>query len=82
MEILQIKKSTGTGQANSDYIIAQTGHTGSAAQVCLDYVDGIYDDWFIPSHDELIQMYWTLKREGVGGFSNEAYWSSSEDDET
>jgi len=71
----------GTGQANSDYIIAQTGHTGSAAKVCLDYIYGIYDDWFLPSYDELLQMYWILQYEGVGGFANEAYWSSSEDDE-
>ena len=68
----------GTGQANSDYIIAQAGHTGSAAKVCLDYVDGIYSDWFLPSKDELNQMYVNLKSEGIGGFAGDRYWSSSE----
>ncbi|MCK4464103.1 MAG: DUF1566 domain-containing protein [Bacteroidales bacterium] len=70
----------GTGQANSDYIIAQEGHTGSAAKVCLDYDDGIYSDWFLPSKDELNQMYVNLKFEGVGGFADYYYWSSSEYD--
>ena len=51
----------GTGQANSDFIIAQTDHTGSAAQVCLDYVDGIYSDWFLPSQDELAKIYINLR---------------------
>ena len=66
----------GTGHANSDAIVAQTDHTDSAAKVCLDYTYGGYDDWFLPSKDELDQMY---QQEGViGGFVSD-YWSSSED---
>ncbi|MBN2400766.1 MAG: hypothetical protein JXN64_00045 [Spirochaetes bacterium] len=34
----------GTGQDNSDAIIDQTGHIGSAAQICLIYDDGTYSD--------------------------------------
>lgn len=72
----------GTGQANSDYIIAQTGHTGSAAQVCLDYDDGTYSGWFLPSKDELNLMYINLHVEGVGDFVDDPYWSSLEFVET
>ena len=40
----------------------------------------IYDDWFIPSKDELNLMYKNLCKNGIGDFSPEFYWSSSESD--
>jgi aBig family protein len=78
----------GTGLANTSVIVAQLDHTDSAAKVCLDYtVDNggsIYNDWFLPSKDELNLMYVNLHQEGVGGFvdgdSDQYYWSSSEID--
>ncbi len=74
----------GTGLANSNAIMAQSGHTGSAAQVCSAYNGGGLTDWFLPSKDEL-QAIWdnivddgTGANSGVGGFASELYWSSSE----
>ena len=56
-----------------------------AAKVCADLAvvkDGIiYDDWFLPSKDELDWMYQSLKRNKLGGFAEEFYLSSSERDE-
>ena len=49
-----------------------------AAKKCLDYEAGGYDDWFLPSKDELDLMYKNLKVQGLGGFSGVYYWSSSE----
>ncbi len=66
----------GTGSANTDVIIAQSGHTGSAAQVCRDYAGGGYNDWFLPSKDELTLMYG--QKGVIGGFAVDLYWSSSE----
>ena len=39
-----------------------------------------YRDWFLPSYDLLHEMQVNLKAEGVGGFSDDYYWSSSEYD--
>ena len=41
---------------------------------------GAFDDWFLPSKDELELMYKNLKKQRHGGFAPEWYWSSSEDD--
>ncbi len=65
----------GTGLANSNAIIAQLGHTASAAKLCRDYTGGGKTDWFLPSKDELAQLY--AERAAVGGLSV-LYWSSSE----
>ena len=50
----------------------------NAATLCNDYVYGGYDDWFLPSKDELNLMYENLKKAGKGGFASYTYWSSSE----
>lgn len=76
----------GTGLANSNAIIDQTGHTGSAAQVCRSYTGGGFNDWFLPSRDELDLIWDNLVNDGtglnsgVGGFAEGNYWSSSEFD--
>lgn len=54
-----------------------------AARVCAEYSvekEGVtYEDWFLPSKDELNLMYRNLYRQNLGGFSVDGYWSSSED---
>ncbi len=67
----------GTGLANSNAIIAQTDHSASSAQVCKDYTCGGLTDWFLPSKDELNELY--LQKNTVGGFADVQYSSSSED---
>ena len=38
----------------------------------------VFDDWFLPSENELDAMYNNLKVYNVGNFSNDWYWSSTE----
>ena len=67
----------GTGSANTDAIIAAQGSGSYAASIARDYNGGGYTDWFLPSKDELNQLY--VNRAAIGGFgTNGYYWSSTE----
>jgi hypothetical protein len=48
----------------------------SAAGKARAYSGGGKTDWFLPSKDELVELY--SQRDTVGGFIDDAYWSSSE----
>jgi len=73
----------GTGNANTIAIVNFYGEETNAASVCYDYENdetgtGVYDDWFLPSKDELNLMYENLYLKGLGEFADGYYWSSSE----
>ncbi|GHU35806.1 hypothetical protein FACS1894172_18060 [Spirochaetia bacterium] len=70
----------GMGKQNTKNILAyltKRDETIKAAQVVSVPGYGGYNDWFLPSVDELDLMYKNLKKQGKGGFSNDIYWSSS-----
>lgn len=52
-----------------------------AAIYCDSYEINSYDDWFLPSLDELLLIYSNLHAVGTGDFSEDFYWSSTEADE-
>jgi curli biogenesis system outer membrane secretion channel CsgG len=64
----------GIGKQNTQRIASGS----RAAQLCIQYRGGGMSDWFLPSKGELDLMYKNLKVKGLGGFSNNYYWSSSE----
>jgi len=78
----------GDGQAATDAIVQHladnTSETDRAAQLCNTLSHNSYDDWFLPSHDELNAIWDNIvddgedANSGVGGFDNGNYWSSSE----
>ena len=75
----------GTGSANTDTIIAALGATYTAAGRARAYTGGGYTDWFLPSKDELNQMYLnrttinTTATENSGSsFAASYYWTSTE----
>jgi len=66
----------GSGQANTIAIVTALGSPNIAARICNDLVINGYTDWFLPSKDELNQLY--IQKDIVGGFVATNYWSSSE----
>jgi hypothetical protein len=68
----------GTGNSNTNAIIAGCAAADFAARTCYYLVLNDKTDWFLPSKDELNEMY--VQRSVIGGFSGIQYWSSSEYD--
>jgi hypothetical protein len=79
----------GTGSANTTAIITEQGapEISYAAGLARAYRGGGYTDWFLPSKDELNQMYQnkatintTATANGGSNFTDDIYWSSTEND--
>jgi hypothetical protein len=86
----------GTGAQNTHDIVnancsPYTAGNSIAAHICDTLTIGIYDDWFLPSKDELNLMWLNLAdsdgdgvntgpsdQNNLGGFSSNVYWSSNE----
>jgi len=67
----------GTGNQNTIDIMAGCLTAGIPARLCGDLVLGGYDDWYLPSIDELNKLF--INRDAIGGFAGpEMYWSSTE----
>ncbi len=71
----------GTGRAATAEIVARHDELGVAkslyaAGVANAYTTATASDWFLPSMDELNQMF--VNRVAIGGFASNIYWTSSE----
>jgi hypothetical protein len=74
------------GVGNSNAIVGQAGHTSSAAALCLNSTNGGYNDWHLPSRQELNMLwnnYYTVARSlsqiaGATELQTAGYWSSRE----
>lgn len=66
----------GTGKQNTTDILASCTETGIAARLAASYTGGGKTDWYLPSRDELNQLY--LKIGIVSGLTINNNWSSSE----
>lgn len=67
-----------TGMTNTNAIIARCSSNGIAARNASDLILNGFDDWFLPSKEELNLMYQNLKIHNLGGNWGDNYWSSSE----
>ena len=63
----------GKGKDNTAAIVNAQGNGDYAAKYCYDLVRNGYDDWFLPSKDELKKLY--LNKDAIGGFSTSDYWT-------
>ena len=66
----------GTGALNTIDIMNGCSTAGIAARLCSDLSLNGYTDWYLPSKDELNQLY--INRVAIGGFATYLYWSSTE----
>jgi len=64
----------GSGAKNTQSILATCSN--GAANVSAAYRGGGFNTWYLPSKEELINMY--KNRDAIGGFESGAYWSSTE----
>ena len=76
------EQSIGTGLQNSLEIGTQCTDTPIASSEALAYESEDYTDWYLPSYDELQEMYYTIGQGSSignkGNFSNSWYWTSSQ----
>ena len=80
-------QSSWDGLSNSIAIVAQVGHSNSAAAICLNSTNGGQSDWYLPSFDEL-NLLWNSRfninkaLSTIGGATalpiRTGYWSSTE----
>jgi len=73
-DVAGTSQAIGTGRRNTALILAVDA-TAPAALACRNYSNNGFTDWFLPSGDELNQLY--LRRE-VFGLSSGQFWSSSQ----
>jgi hypothetical protein len=77
-KVIPTPDAIGTGQANTNAILAaKTADTELYAAKYADQLTaGGYSDWYLPSVDELEQIY--LQRDKISGLDEDGtYWSSS-----
>jgi len=78
---IESQRTVGTGKSNTQAIMVQANNLGGgfgwAAQACATFELNGFDDWFLPSRDELNFMYGNLHMRNLGGFSPDWYWSST-----
>ncbi|MFZ4526798.1 MAG: DUF1566 domain-containing protein [Chlorobium sp.] len=69
----------GQGAENTKKILVKlpaATHPTIAAAVASAYNGGGFNDWYLPSKEELHKLY--LNKSAVGGFADYDYWSSTE----
>ncbi len=72
--------AVGTGAQNTAAILAGCSETRIAARYANDYTFNGFNDWFLPSKDELNELY--LHKAVVDGRLTDDYWSSTESSST
>ena len=84
----------GDGNSNTQEILNNCPSAGIAARYCDDASFGGYNDWFLPSQDELNEMYLNIGKgstsvnssgvsnTNIANFGTNFYWSSTQQSTT
>ena len=77
-----VAEEVGLGRTNTAAILTECNLvTDGAANMCKGLTLGGYQDWFLPSRNELNLIYKNLFLKDIGGFGEAAcYWSSTQYD--
>ena len=76
------KAGIGYGKSNTERIISASKGAGKysiAASLCGNMKHKGFNDWYLPSKDELKLISDVVGKNGLGGFSSGYYWSSTEE---
>ncbi|MEI8061655.1 MAG: DNRLRE domain-containing protein, partial [Candidatus Berkelbacteria bacterium] len=74
--ITSTSATVGTGATNTTLIVASCAEADIAAKVADAYSLNGFNDWYLPSKDELYLLY--EQKAIVGGVDNYYYWSSTD----
>ena len=79
-------EAIGAGFSNTTKIVNECNDIGIAAEICYNLTKSGYSDWYLPSAEELIEIYinrdiinTTSTSNGGSALADERYWSSTED---
>ena len=70
--------SLGSGEANTMQIINSCSDGNIPAKLCNDIIINGFDDWFLPSKDELGLIYTHVYLQNLANYKTGGFWSSSE----
>jgi hypothetical protein len=81
---LQLSNGGGHGSSNTSKLARKfrgedINNQNNAIIYCEDLVYNDFDDWYLPSVDELMQIYINLYMNDIGNFKQSIYWSSYHD---
>ena len=74
----------GTGMSNTSKIVEAVGSDSYAAHSCFTLTAGGFDDWYLPSIDELGYLHQNMQKKGYSNIPSSSntfsFWSSTEVD--
>jgi hypothetical protein len=68
--------ASGIGNRKNTAVILSVDANAPAAKACNDYSYGGKNDWYLPSLNELIELY--QNKSAVGNFKSGRYWSATQ----
>lgn len=75
---MSTSQELGSGPSNTATILNNCNENGIAARLCAQLEINGYDDWFLPSTDELDRLSYAVYEDNPQEYPSGFYWSSSE----